>query len=196
MNILWDFDGTLFDTYPAYTKVLSTVLGEGFDQKEIYEKLKVSYSHAMDHYQVTQEQQDKMKVLRNDLLPSEMKPFEHVEEILKWADKNVIMTHKSRAGVSAILKHYGWEKYFADIVTIDDGFARKPHPESYIYLHNKHRIDLAIGDRELDLLPAKELGIPTCLFQAHSDIADFQLEDYSEFFTLELASVKRVGDSN
>ncbi|SCN17152.1 Phosphoglycolate phosphatase [Bacillus toyonensis] len=23
MNILWDFDGTLFDTYPAYTKMLS-----------------------------------------------------------------------------------------------------------------------------------------------------------------------------
>ncbi|TYS16760.1 HAD-IA family hydrolase [Rossellomorea vietnamensis] len=192
MNILWDFDGTLFDTYPAYTKVLSMVLGDDYDQEEIYNKLKVSYSHAMDHYQVSQEQQDEMNVLRKELLPSEMKPYDHVEEILKYADKNVIMTHKSRAGVSAILKHYGWEKYFEDIVTIEDGFARKPHPEAYIYLHEKHGIDLAIGDRELDLLPARELGIPTCLFQAKSDIADFHLEDYSKFFTLDWDSIKRV----
>ncbi|MGF2616223.1 HAD-IA family hydrolase [Rossellomorea vietnamensis] len=196
MNILWDFDGTLFDTYPAYTKVLHTVLGDEYDKNEIYKKLKVSYSHAMEHYQVSNEKQDEMTALRIDLHPSEMKPFDHVEEILKYADKNVIMTHKDRAGVSAILKHYGWENYFKDIVTIDDGFARKPHPESYIYLHEKHRIDLAIGDRELDLLPAKELGIPTCLFQAHSDIADFHLEDYSEFFTLDLDSVKRMNQKD
>ncbi len=124
MNILWDFDGTLFDTYPAYTKVLHTVLGDEYDKNEIYKKLKVSYSHAMEHYQVSNEKQDEMTALRIDLHPSEMKPFDHVEEILKYADKNVIMTHKDRAGVSAILKHYGWENYFEDIVTIDDGFAR------------------------------------------------------------------------
>ena len=33
------------------------------------------------------------------------------------------------------------------------------------HLHKKHNINLAIGDRELDLIPAKELGISTCMFQ-------------------------------
>ena len=28
MNILWDFNGTLFDTYPVYTKMLSQILGD------------------------------------------------------------------------------------------------------------------------------------------------------------------------
>ena len=51
-----------------------------------------------------------------------MKPFGGVEEILKYADKNVIMTHKHRAGVMEILEYYGWDKYFVDMVTIDDGF--------------------------------------------------------------------------
>ncbi len=55
-----------------------------------------------------------------------MKPFDGVEEILKFADKNVIMTHKHRDGVLAILKYYGWDKYFVDMVTIDNGFLANP----------------------------------------------------------------------
>ncbi|WP_456274803.1 HAD-IA family hydrolase [Bacillus sp. AK031] len=182
MNILWDFDGTLFDTYPAYTRVFSKVLGGTEDEKEIYEKLKVTYPHALEHYNVSEDQQEEMKKLRSQLAPEDMPPFQHVEEVLKSADKNVIMTHKDRAGVMEILQHYGWEKYFDDIVTIDDGFPRKPHSASYKYLHDKHAIDLAIGDRELDLLPARELGIKTCIFQGNCEVADYRLYDYSEFF--------------
>lgn len=111
-----------------------------------------------------------------------MKPFENVEEVLRFADKNVIMTHKHRDGVLSILEHYGWDKYFVDMVTIDDGFPRKPNPLAYDHLHKKHNIDLAIGDRELDLLPAKELGISTCMFQGESDVADYSLPHYSDFF--------------
>ncbi len=111
-----------------------------------------------------------------------MKPFGGVEEILKYADKNVIMTHKHRAGVMEILEYYGWDKYFVDMVTIDDGFPRKPNSLAYDHLHKKHNIDLAIGDRELDLIPAKELGISTCMFQGSCDVADYSLSYYSEFF--------------
>ncbi|SCN32549.1 Phosphoglycolate phosphatase, haloacid dehalogenase-like family [Bacillus cereus] len=114
----------------------------------------------------------------------DIKPFEKVEEVLKFADKNVIMTHKDRAGVLSILKHYGWDKYFVDMVTIDDGFPRKPNSLAYDHLHKKHNIDLAIGDRELDLLPAKELGISTCMFQGNCDVADYALSHYSEFFNV------------
>ncbi|RIW32040.1 HAD family hydrolase [Bacillus salacetis] len=186
MNILWDFDGTLFDTYPAYTKVFSAVLGEKAKPEDIYKQLKISYTNALNYYEVSEEDQATLMELRKKLAPEEMKPFDHVEEILKWADKNVIMTHKSRKGVLAILQHYGWEHYFSDIVTIDDGYARKPDTEAYVYLHNKHHIDLAIGDRELDLIPAKKLGIATCIFQTECEIADYQLQDYREFFKLGL----------
>ncbi|WP_040203450.1 HAD-IA family hydrolase [Neobacillus jeddahensis] len=188
MNILWDFDGTLFDTYPAYTKILTQVLGNEVDNQEIYEKLKISYSHAIDFYNISSNQEEEIKNLKKKLSPKDVKPFDHVEEILKFANKSVIMTHKHRSGVLAILKYYGWDKYFVDMVTIDDGFPRKPNPSAYIHLHTKHRIDLVIGDRELDLLPAKELGISTCIFQGQSDVADYHLENYSEFFSTELIS--------
>lgn len=186
MNILWDFDGTLFDTYPAYTNALSSVLEGAIDKKEIYGNLKISYSHAIKYYEVSLENEAKVKDLIKELLPKDLMPFDQVEEVLKFANKNVIMTHKSREGVLAILTHYGWEKYFADIVTMDDGFPRKPDSSAYSYLHKKHGIDLAIGDRDLDLLPAKELGIPTCMYQGQSSIADFHLQNYADFFELDL----------
>ncbi|MGE7852118.1 HAD-IA family hydrolase [Bacillus paramycoides] len=182
MNILWDFDGTLFDTYPVYTKILSQVIGEKGSEEEIYTKLKVSFSHAIDYYKISKKQISEIDVLESQIIIADIKPFEKVEEVLKFAQKNVIMTHKDRAGVLSILNHYGWDKYFADMVTIDDGFPRKPNSLAYDHLHKKHNIDLAIGDRELDLLPAKELGISTCMFQGKCDVADYSLSHYSEFF--------------
>ncbi|KZE07722.1 hydrolase haloacid dehalogenase-like family [Bacillus mycoides] len=182
MNILWDFDGTLFNTYPAYTMMLSEILGDAVDKQEIYKNLKISYSHAIQYYNISNEQEEQIKVLKKQFTPKDMKPFEGVEEILKFAHKNVIMTHKHRTGVMEILKYYGWDKYLVDMVTIDDGFPRKPNSLAYDHLHKKHNIDLAIGDRELDLLPAKELGISTCMFQDKCDVADYSLSHYSEFF--------------
>lgn len=182
MNILWDFDGTLFDTYPVYTKILSEILGDTVDKQEIYKNLKISYSHAIQYYNISCKQEEQIKILKGKITAKDMKPFAGVEEILEFSDKNVIMTHKDRAGVLSILNHYGWDKYFVDMVTIDDGFPRKPNSLSYDHLHKKHNIDLAIGDRELDLIPAKELGISTCMFQGNCDVADYSLAHYSEFF--------------
>ncbi|MEX0418219.1 HAD hydrolase-like protein, partial [Bacillus sp. C30] len=99
MNILWDFDGTLFNTYPAYTMMLSEILGDAVDKQEIYKNLKISYSHAIQYYNISNEQEEQIKVLKKQFTPKDMKPFEGVEEILKFAHKNVIMTHKHRTGV-------------------------------------------------------------------------------------------------
>ncbi|KAA0785084.1 HAD hydrolase-like protein, partial [Bacillus sp. BB081] len=121
--------------------------------------------HAIDYYKISKKQLSEIDVLESRIMIEDIKPFEKVEELLKFADKNVIM-----------------KKYFVDMVTIDDGFPRKPNALSYDYLHKKHSIDLAIGDRELDLLPAKELGISTCMFQGNCDVADYSLAHYSEFF--------------
>jgi FMN phosphatase YigB (HAD superfamily) len=59
---------------------------------------------------------------------------------------------------------------------------RKPDAASYKYLHEKYEIHLAIGDREIDILPAKSLGIKTCLFQKSTPGADFYLSEYRDFF--------------
>lgn len=181
LNILWDFDGTLFNTYPAYTTIFKGILNKNVTENEILSHLKISFTHAIKQYKLTKDQIseifEKEKCLSPDLTP----PFSNVEEILRLAEKNVIMTHKPRKEVVNILEFYGWEAYFVDMIAGDDGFPRKPDPVSYLHLHNKYRIDLVIGDREIDILPAKVIGIKTCLFQNDTPGADFYLSNYQDF---------------
>ncbi|MFE8700511.1 HAD-IA family hydrolase [Cytobacillus sp. FJAT-54145] len=181
MNILWDFDGTIFNTYPAYTKIVKEVLEDRVTEDEIYKLLKVSFSHALKYFNLTDEKEIYIRSRVRELKPDDLYPFPHVEDILKNANKNVIMTHKEREDVINILTFHRLEHYFVDMVAGDDGFPRKPDSASYKHLHDKHRIELAIGDRELDIIPAKQLGMKTCLFQNNTVGADFYLNDYKDF---------------
>ncbi|GGA74384.1 HAD-IA family hydrolase [Ornithinibacillus halotolerans] len=185
LTILWDFDGTLFDTYPVYTKLFKKVLADrNIDEKDVYQNIKISFRHANNYYNLSEEQLKEFASLEEEIPPQEMMPFSGVEKVLQYANNNVIMTHKLGKDVRKILRYYGWEKYFSEIVAGDDGFPRKPNKESYEYLHEKYNIDLVIGDRELDIIPAKELNIKSCLFQNNkSNLADFYLNDYGEFWT-------------
>ncbi|QHT59588.1 HAD-IA family hydrolase [Paenibacillus lycopersici] len=183
MRLLWDFDGTLFDTYPAYTDVLYEVLSGSSPKPAILARLKVSFTHAVGHYGLSEEQIKRVFELENELHPAQTPPFPDVEQVVRLAELNVIMTHKPRKEVAAILQHYGWAGYFAEIVAGDDGYPKKPDPASYRYLHDKYRIDLAIGDREIDILPAKAIGMRTCLFQNSAPGADYYLTDYAAFQT-------------
>nr|WP_315364613.1 HAD hydrolase-like protein [Cytobacillus firmus] len=57
MNILWDFDGTLFDTYPAYTAIVREIISdEKVSDEEIFCQLKVSFSNAFQHFNLNEEQ--------------------------------------------------------------------------------------------------------------------------------------------
>lgn len=182
MKLLWDFDGTLFDTYPAYTEIFADVLGPEYTAAQVLRELKVSFTHAIRSLGLTDEQLQETKRRGDLLLPGQLLPFPGVERVLQAADVNVIMTHKPRPELLPILDYYGWSRYFAEIVAGDDGYPRKPDPASYAYLHAKYNLDLVIGDREIDILPGKSLGIPTCLFQNETRGADHYLNDYRDFF--------------
>lgn len=145
MNILWDFDGTLFDTYPAFTDIFYDILGGDISKEEIYSRLKVSMTHAARHFGLTERQIRDWRN-RETIHPGETPPFAGVEEVLQFADLNVIMAHKPRKEVLEILEYYRWERYFVHIVAGDDGFPRKPDPASYRFLHDEYGLDLAICD--------------------------------------------------
>lgn len=182
INILWDFDGTLFDTYPAFTAVMYELLNGSVPKDMIHKELKISFTHAANYFDLTKEDVKNFKNKEISLSPDNKRPFPFVEDILKFANLNVIMTHKPRNEVKTILEYYNWHHYFQEIVAGDDGFPRKPNPASYQYLHSKYNLHLAIGDRLLDILPANEIGLKTCLFQNDEKGADFYINTYADFF--------------
>lgn len=181
VHILWDFDGTLIDSYPNYTKAFHQMLGRSdISEDDIFPHLKLSFTTAYVHYGVTDEQRALLQLLIREYPPSTYRPFDGVKDVLA-AHSNVIMTHGPRDEVMKILHYHDMTKYFLDIITMDDGFPLKPDPASYAYLHSRKPIDLVVGDRVIDILPGKELGIRTCLFQNPSDGADYYLSDYARF---------------
>ncbi|REK77042.1 HAD-IA family hydrolase [Paenibacillus paeoniae] len=182
MKILWDFDGTLFDTYPAYTDILYAVMEAKKDKHDISSQLKISFTHAIKHFELSDEQVNFFFDKESQMHPSLTPPFHHLREILSYSELNVIMTHKPRNEVEQILQYYGMEIYFQDMIAGDDGYPRKPDPASYQVLQDRYGIDLVIGDREIDILPAKALGIKSCLFQNQAPCADYYLSSYEEFF--------------
>ncbi len=184
MRILWDFDGTLFDTYPAFTKVMKELVSNDVKEEDILKELKVSFRHATEVFQLTEEQIKTFRKMDNALSPEDKPPFPGLKTILQKAELNVIMTHKPREEVITILEYFKMEHYFADLVAGDDGFPRKPDPASYHHLNNKYQLDLAVGDRVLDILPAKEVGMKTCLFQNNSSGADLYVTNYEELKNL------------
>lgn len=190
MNILWDFDGTICNTYPSYTKALMEILGDEHTEEETLAQLKVSFGHAFRFFKISEEQSRKFVQKVRGLKPQEFIPFPGVIEVLRNADCNVIMTHKEKEDVEKVLKFYNLREFFTEIVGKEDGFPRKPDPESYKYLHEKYGLDLVIGDRAIDLEPARRLGIKTVSFQNHESEADFYLDDFREFNSVILPYVK------
>jgi phosphoglycolate phosphatase-like HAD superfamily hydrolase len=109
-------------------------------------------------------------------------PFPGVEVILQQTHSNFIVTHNSRSEVDKVLHYYGWDNYFHQIIAREDGYQRKPDEKAYLAIHTKYPIHLVIGDRELDILPARKLGIKSCIFRNPSVLgADYYINNYQEF---------------
>ena len=182
MNILWDLDGTLFDTYPKLMAAFQKLAGKQINEDELIRWLKKDSKQAFKHYGIPENKQQEYLKIDLKFSDADKKPFPFVEEVLKMADKNIIVTHRTKESTFRLLNHWKLNHYFQEIICPEeDGFPRKPHTAAYSYVHDKYGIDLVIGDRTLDIIPAKKLGIPTCLFQNEDAVADFYLSSYKDF---------------
>lgn len=181
MNILWDFDGTLFDTYPSLVEAFVQLKKQEIDRNEVLKWLKIDSKTAFNHYGISEDKREEYKKLYNDFAKISGKPFAHVEDALA-SNQNIIVTHRDRESTVFLLEKFQLKKYFKDIISVEeDGFIRKPHTSSYEYVLKTYPIDLVVGDRDLDLIPAKKLSIKTAAFQNRKIEADYYIESYADF---------------
>ena len=162
-NIIWDLDGTLFDTYPAITRAIKAALndlGKDASLAWISELAKQSLSHCAkvliddlqldgDAFeQVLEKHFKSIKIEDSPLFPGVL---ELCQFICSIKGKNVIVTHRGRKSTIELLAGYNLSGYFAGCITRDDGYARKPDPAAFnaaleIY-HLKRDETLTVGDR-------------------------------------------------
>lgn len=196
-HVFWDFDGTLFDTYPTMASAFYHTLkvyGVNEPLSKIMECMKVSMSHAIqiykDKYNVDENFLERYNKFRKQEEQDNCKPFPYIEDICKCVclngGKNYLYTHRGQTAID-FLKAYQLYDYFCDFITSEHGFARKPSPDALEFLIEKHHINkdkaIMIGDRELDVLSGKNAGIDACLFTENEQgktVADYLITDFSK----------------
>lgn len=199
-NIIWDVDGTLFDTYPAIARAFKAALndlGKDASLDWVESLAKVSLGHCVttlaEKYHLSEEEiGDAFGEHYNKTLPEEQPPFPGViaacEYICKMGGKNVIVTHRGRAGTGELLAANGMTHLFAGCLARDDGYPKKPDPaafEASLEMHSLPREEtLAVGDRDIDVLAGKAAGVFTCLFalEAGEAGADLMISSFDELY--------------
>ncbi len=198
-NIIWDFDGTLFDTYSFMSSVFCQVLEEYNIKEPIHDiksSMKISMGYTIEQYKVRYNLKEdffeKYQSLRKNRESQEVKPFDYIVsicgDICKNNGKNYLFTHRGKS-THTLIDEYGLKEYFSEIITSEYDFQRKPSPEAVVYLMNKHGFSqksaIFIGDRDIDIQSGKNAGISTCFFSEEGetlDIADYNIRSMNELY--------------
>ena len=171
-HYIWDFDGTLFDSYPHSTQALydtAKYYGADVDYDALSRAIRHSFARAFALVGLDEEQLVRFHRLRgDDAFGPPVVPFPDAEAVLRALSANgarhYLYTHSNRRMSVRFMERYGMERHFTGFVTADDpGFAMKPSPDAIRYILDRWHIDPAdavmVGDREIDMRCARDAGV-------------------------------------
>ena len=150
-EFFWDFDGTLFDTYPRMTRAMARALTElGYDAEYdwVLNGMKRSLGDAARAANArfgvdAQAVMDAYHRHAEDEGPQSMLPYPGAREVLaaiaQGGGRNYLYTHRNHTALEA-LERWDMRKWFRDFVTKEDGFPSKPAPDALNFLLAKHAL--------------------------------------------------------
>lgn len=202
-HFIWDFDGTLVDTYPAMVRSLCAAAADHgicLDPVRGLDLMKNCLQHALDT--LSAENGVDGETLRKGFRAHEqvellagVPPIAGVPEMLravvKGGGRNYVATHRDLQ-CRDLLDHCGLLPLFHGFVTREDGLPRKPAPD--MLLHLMQRQDLSpeecvmIGDRPLDTLAGRAAGMRSILIDTEGrfrdEDADLRVADAASLVSL------------
>ena len=209
-NILWDVDGTLFDTYPAITYAISQALN-GLGQSAALNVIDSLARQSIEHCLATLAQRFDLDrdLLRQRYLAAyaalplaNQPPMPEVEAVCaairQHGGQNVAVTHRDVRTTQALLNAHRLAPLFAGIVSVEQGYPRKPDPAMALAALETYALDPVdtwlVGDRALDIEAGRAAGVCTCLYgrACVPQPADLHIEHYSQLLAL-LASSEPQG---
>lgn len=200
-NYIWDFDGTLFDTYPAMVDGAWQALkdfGISMDKKEIYFKMKkYSTSYLINESNLNAREFNELFHRYEKESTEVSRPFPETKQVLEMLKDNggrhFILTHRLTESTWGLLKEHRLTHLIEEVVGIDQDFPRKPNPASLNYLidtfHLERTDTMMIGDRRLDIEAGKNAGVAICLYDIDHFLgeipADYVVGNLNEILTLQ-----------
>jgi len=185
LHIIWDYDGTLYDTYPQMTLALMAALrgfGQDASYAEAYSLLKKTVFYGVSVYAA------RYQIPAGALLAAfrtyhaqqrDYPPMEGMRECLRETAglgcRHYLFTHRDQQAKDRLAAD-GLLDLFTDAITRNDGFADKPSPEALLHLMNRYQFDasdaMMIGDRDIDLAAARAGAIAGVLFDPEDAYPD------------------------
>lgn len=178
-HLLWDFDGTLFDTYPAITYAISKSLNEldGAVALNVIDGLaRQSIEHCLETLAARFRLDPNLLHARyaenyRGLSPANQPPLPGAREtcafIRQNCGRNIIVTHREVTSCRILLETHKMSALFDDIFSTEQGYPRKPAPQMFLAALSKYDINpaetLMVGDRIIDIQAGQAAGIQTCL---------------------------------
>lgn len=195
---IWDFDGTLMDTYPNVTGYLQRALrdfGCDADKTEILEKMMENIPFAIRHYSEKYNLtglSERYSFYKEEEAVSPVRVFPYVKEVLKRVREigadNYVFTNRGDS-TYPLLERAGILNEFREIVTASSPcFVVKPAPDVILYLMDKYggtpENTVMIGDRVCDLESGYNCGCKT-LHLLTPEVpqyprCDWRISDFSE----------------
>jgi phosphoglycolate phosphatase-like HAD superfamily hydrolase len=201
-DLIWDVDGTLFDTYPAIARAFRAALRE-FGQDAALGRIVALARESLGHCTTTLAQEYGLDQASFEAAvarhyegtgPDDQPPFPGVmevcERICRAGGQNVIVTHRGPRGTAELLAASGLSGLFAGCITRADEYPRKPDPAAFNAVINRHGLrretTMTIGDREIDVQAGKAAGVVTCFFgDASAGVdADLAITEFAELARL------------
>jgi HAD superfamily hydrolase (TIGR01509 family) len=173
--IIFDFDGTLLDSYNAHIaayKEVFTSIGLELKEEELTKRFGKSTKSILSGILPTQflPEVERLAKKKHELFSKrlhEVKLYPGVKETLKALKKRSISialaSSMNRASLRKILDRFGIKQYFDTVISAKDVKRGKPYPD--ILLEAAKRLGkktgecLVIGDSIYDILAARNAGV-------------------------------------
>lgn len=193
-DIAWDFDGTLFDSYPSCVREFSELLKSyGYEESDeaIMDQLVITSRHAKAFfaakYHLDLGELNRRYKGFSSFRPEEVKPFPGIEEVLKSIKesgrRNHLYTNRDHSAIE-YLEHCGLTRYFDGFITGEEMEKLKPDPSGAFLMRDMYHIApgklLMVGDRTSDIDSVKPAGFDGCFYNTNNteipENADYALD--------------------
>jgi len=192
-TVLFDFDGTIMDTNDviigSWQHVYKTLRGEEGDLTYILSTFGEPLEYSMETSFPEVSKEESVKIYRDwqkEHFLDMIHLFPGVEEMLAEVKargyRTGIATSRLSESLHRALSHFDLYKYFDAIVAVEDIEEAKPAPDT-IYkvldkLNARSENAIMMGDSRLDILCARNAGVPSVLVGWSATLAGKTKEDF------------------
>ena len=193
-TVLYDFDGTIMDTNDviigSWQHVYKTLRGEKGDLTYILSTFGEPLEYSMETSFPEVSKEESVKIYRDwqkEHFLDMIHLFPGVEEMLAEVKargyRTSIATSRLSESLHRALSHFDLYKYFDAIVAVEDIEEAKPAPDTIFKaldkLNAKPENAIMMGDSRLDILCARNAGVPSVLVGWSATLAGKTKEDFA-----------------